>query len=303
LRLNDVLERDGRETVFGNKAIRQPDAVQPLRVKAGPALGGVHPVARDKPSFVYRPLWDTSRNVVLTYLCQPLPDTIRANATFSEPCTAIGGEEEQAALDMLVLRECLQRVSDLRRAGLRVLIAMPLHFTTLSRPRFWSRYSAAIDAVPPELLRDIAFMVHGFDAGVPNIRLVQEIPRLTRLSRHVFCLFDDEEGVGARFRNTGTYAIGLALSPARSERAWIKRMSLLMREARDNALEVFALGAASRSIAINAIGAGIRYLEGPAVRTTVADPRHAFAQNIEDLYLTRQDTGAAFALRAGAARQ
>jgi hypothetical protein len=303
LRLNAVLERDGRETVFGNKTIRQPDAVQPLRVKAGSTLGGVHPVARDKPSFVYRPLWDTSRNVVLTYLCQPLPDTICANAAFSEPCTAIGGEDEQAALDMLVLRECLQRVSDLRRAGLRVLIAMPLHFTTLSRPRFWSRYSAAIDAGAPELLRDIAFMVHGFDAGVPNIRLVQEIPRLTRLSRHVFCLIDDEEGVGARFRNTGTYAIGLALSPGRSERAWIKRMSLLMREARGNALEVFTLGAASRSIAINAIGAGIRYLEGSSVRTAVADPRHAFAHKIEDLYLARQDAGAAFAPRAGAARQ
>jgi hypothetical protein len=101
--------------------------------------------------------------------------------------------------------------------------------------------------------------------------------------------------VGARFRNTGAYAVGIALLPGLAERAWIKRMAHLTGEVRNNGMEVFALGAEGRSITVNAIGAGIRYLEGPAVRANVADPKHAFAHNIEDLYLTRQGTGGNFA--------
>ncbi len=288
LQLSETLERDGRQAVFSNKpkAASDPEP-QPYRVKIAPGAGPVHAIARENPSFVYRALWDTARNVVLTYLCQPLPDTCQASAPFSFPIVACDGEEDQCVLDIMALRACLKRAAKLRQSGLRVLFAAPFHFGTLCRPRLWTRYRAILDGAGAEQLRDLAFLVHGFDSGVPHIRLCQELPKLTRFSRLLFCISDDGEDAGLRFRNTGVHAIGLARASDASERAWTDRLKNLSRAARDGGLHSFALGITNRSAAVNAIGAGARYIEGQAVRATVADPRNAFVHEIEDLYRDR----------------
>jgi len=287
-RLDRALERDGREVIFSNKnGGAVPKAEQCIRVRAGSSPAAVHTVSSSKPAFVYRPLWDTARNVVLTYICHFLPDTISGGAVSGCPFMAAEGEADQLTLDILAFRECLQRASQLRSAGLRVLLAAPLHFNTLCRQSLWAQYSAVPAPGSVEQFRDIAFVVHGFDVGIPNIRLVHELPKLSRFSKHVFCISEDDEGFHTRFRNTGIHALGIALSPGKPERQVIARMNALVRDARENAMESFALGISKRSVAINAIGAGVRYLEGPTVRASVADPKHAFVHVVEDLYRDR----------------
>ena len=287
LQLSAVLERDGREVLFSNKpSVGDRQAAPPLRVKAG--LGTtIHTVAQESPSFVYRALWDTARSVMLTYICQLVPDTCQASTPFTLPAVACEGEDEQCALDIMALQACLKRATMLRQAGLRVLLATPFHFDTLCRPRLWTRYRARLDGAGIAQLRDLAFLVHGFDSGVPNIRLCQELPKLSHFSRQLFCLSDDGEDAGLRFRNTGAHAIGIARAPDTGDRPWNDRLKNLSRMARDNSLHTFALGTATRSAAINALGSGARYIEGQAVRPAVADPRNAFTQEIEDLYRDR----------------
>jgi len=49
-------------------------------------------------------------------------------------------------------------------------------------------------------------------------------------------------------------------------------------------VDSFLLGVPATSIALAAVEAGVRYLEGPAIRPAVSDPRHAFAHDVEQLY-------------------
>jgi len=290
-RLNASLERDGRETLFSSKSGMAQSIGEILHVEMVSLRPPLHTVPIRNPAFVYRPLWDTSRSAVLTYICQLLPDAMRGDAAFSGPFSA-DNEEGQLVLDQLCLRECLQRVQDLRQSGLRVILAVPLHFSTLCRLRHWARYHAFYETFPSELFRDIAFLVYGFDSGVPHIRLSQELPKLSRMTSYIYCIVDGAEAAGQRFANTGAHAIGLALQPGSLEKPWIERAKALARESLGSGLEVFVLGAAARSAAVNAIGAGARYLEGPFVRAAVVNPRNAYAQKVEDTFLPdRFDAG------------
>jgi hypothetical protein len=282
-KVDATLERDGQETLFSSKSGLQKVKSETLQVEIVVPQPPLHTVNITKPSFVFRPLWDTGRSAVLTYVCQLLPETVRSEAVFSVPYST-ENPEDQIVLDEICLRECLRRSADLRRAGLRVVLAVPIHFSTLCRTRNWSRYRAACEAVAPELFRDIAFVLFGFESGVPHIRLTQELPKLTRLSSQLYCLVDDAEAAGHRFRNTGAHAIGIAIQPGAPERPWIERMKIMARDVQGGSAELFVMGVAGRSGVINAIGAGARYLEGPVVRTAVVDPKNAFLQEIDDLF-------------------
>lgn len=282
-KVDTTVERDGQEVLFSSKSGLQQRKVETLRVEMVAPQPLLHTVPISKPSFVFRPLWDTGRCAVLTYICQLLPETVRCDAVFSVPYST-GKSEDQIVLDEMCLRECLRRAADLRRAGLRVLLAVPIHFSTLCRPSNWSRYRACCEAAAPELFRDIAFLLFGFESGIPHIRLTQELPKLTRISSQLYCLVDDAEAAGQRFRNTGAHAIGIALQPGASERPWIERMKIMARDVHGGRTDLFVIGVSGRSGVVNAIGAGARYLEGPSVRTVMVDPKNAYPQEIDDLF-------------------
>jgi hypothetical protein len=282
-KLDATLERVGQETIFSSLRGVEQNTGETLHVEMVNAPTFLQAASVSKPSFVYRPLWDSARSVVLTYICQLLPESARGDAMFSAPYST-DSVEKQIILDEICLQECLRRATDLRQLGLRVLIAIPIHFSTLCRAKNWTRYRSVCESVSLETFRDIAFLLYGFDSGVPHIRLVQELPKLTRFSPHLYCIVDNAEAAGHRFRNTGAHAIGIALQSGTPEKPWIEKLNLLARDTHGGGPELFVLGAAARSAAINAIGAGARYLEGPAVRSPLVDPRNAFAQEIQDLF-------------------
>lgn len=281
-RVDSTLEREGQETLFSSQSGMQRSELDTLEVEITPPKPITHTISVGKPSFLFRPLWDAARSATLTYICQLLPETVRSDAVSTVPFFA-SNPENQIDLDVLCLQECLRRTANLRQAGRRVLLAVPIHFSTLCRPKKWSRYRAICEAVSAELFRDLAFILYGFENGVPHIRLVQELPKLTRRKSQVFCLVDNAEAAGIRFRDVGAHAIGMVLQPGAPDSSWIERVRSLSRDAQGG-LDVFVLSATTRSSVVNAIGAGARYLEGPVVRKPVAEPNSAFIQGAEDLF-------------------
>ncbi len=282
--LNTLLEKEGREATYYVRE-RRIEAREPqsIRIRLDKDSEQFHYLAEDKPHFLYRPIWDSVRGVVLTYLGQALPYTVSSAATFTECCLA-ETESDQALLDELTLLDCLYRARNLRNSGFRIQFAVPLHFSTLSRGKLWQKYSAIRDNASPELLRDLALFVHGIGPDVPNIRLVGELPKLNAISKRVFCLIDDPSSISRQFRNTGIYALGLSYRKAVSEREWIAQLSSAYSSARNEGFETFALGAPTRSAAVNAIGAGARFVEGTGVRGPIADPKLGYVHEVDDLY-------------------
>jgi hypothetical protein len=245
----------------------------------------MHRVAMRDIVFLYRPLWDTAKQVVLTYICQPTfgsfhTDMAKPNFGF---CLA-EEEQDQAALDMLVFQECVARATRLNSAGLRVLLAVPVHFETIARPKFWMGYHAIYRQIPQDILRDLGFIVFGIDQGVPNIRLAQEIPKVSRGMHHVICMADHCDNAGSQFAKTGAYAIGMAVNTREPEKHTFERMNALTKQAREAGTESFVLNVTSTSLVLHGINSGLRYIEGPVVRPAVSDPRHAYIHSVEDLY-------------------
>lgn len=287
--LNAHLERHGKEAIVSadpNRSVRH--AVEEIGGRIFRLTFGsdaAHRVASRDIAFVYRPIWDTAKQVVLTYLCQPTLAVIQ-NAPVRPVygfCLA-EGEEDQAALDVLVLQECINRATRLNAAGLRVLLAVPVHFNSIARPRFWMTYAAAYRQTPADVSRDLAFVVFGIDTGVPNIRLAQELPKLSRGIHSIICMIDHCEGAGIQFARTGAYALGLALGHREPEKPVFEKLDGLAKAAKEATAEAFALGVGSTSIVLNAINSGVRFLEGTVVRPVVSDPRHAYVHGVEDLY-------------------
>ncbi len=287
--LDAHMERVGRATIVSRGNPDGPVIVAQslsLRISGDDAFGRV---STDEIEYFYRPVWDTVKQVVVTYLCQPAPRS-STPPDASPMCFWTGeAEHDQAALDKLILDELAARTIRLHAEGHRVLIALPVSFATLSRSRLWSAYAETCRRNPKEVLRDLACVVTGIEAGVPHIRLGQELPKLANFARHIFCVAGD--GAVHRFAGTGVRAVGVSIDPADAEIRSIERLKKLGRETRDAGLDAFVLGLSSTSLAINAMGAGIRYLEGPAIRPAVADPRLAFAQSLEYLYQSKLAAG------------
>lgn len=273
-----MLERQGKETIIRIRPARDGvPAGETANEVAPPSPSPAHePSAKAAPTFRWRPLWDAAKSVVITYLCQPHD----AGDTAREP----DAESRQAALDRAILAECAAGTRRLHARGFRLLHGVPVTLDTISHSRLWAPYSRALKQVPPESSRDFAFFVTGIDSGVPNIRLTQELPKLSRLSHNIFCLLTDRGYVASRFLRTGTHAIGIALSPGDAEAVSAARISELSQQACGAGIAAFVLGLPATSLMLHALACGIRYLEGPVVRPAIGEPRYAFAQSLEDLY-------------------
>lgn len=272
---DEILERDGSETI----------------VRIGPAPAGANAASSERydesnePAplkFKHRPIWDTTANVVVSYLCQidgvpppsnDLPGTVLA-----------GPETRQANIDCAVLRECATRMQTVHRRGFRLIAGATVALDTLSYSRFWMQYSDELQKIPPALSRDFTFFVTGIDHGIPNIRLAQVLPKLSKYSRGVFCVLSDRGYVGTRFSRTAAHAIGIDLSGGNAETVSANRITELSQQAASAGLAAFVLGIPSTSILLHAMSHGIRYLEGPVIRPAVPEPRFAFAQSLGDIY-------------------
>ncbi len=276
--LDLFLEREGSEIIIGKEGVAAPAAPPPP------------PPMEEKPAFTvrchHRPLWDTAVNVVINYLCQPAGP---AEFPEGDPDNLAGAESRQAAIDRCVLQESAQAMGAVHRRGFRLISGVSVSLDTISYSRLWRRYSRKLQNVPPGIARDFIFFVNGIDSGVPNIRLAQELPKLNRHGRGVFCLVGERGYVGTRFARTGTHAIGIELSPGHLESVSASRITELAVQTSGASLAAFVLGLNSTSLMLHALAQGIRYLEGPVIRPAVPEPRYAFAQTLDDIYANRKN--------------
>lgn len=248
--------------------------------------GSISAEAAPSPlSYSFRPIWDCKMNVILIYLCQPaacggLGETAAAGYKF---CSVKDDEEGNALLDRRVLLHCASHMQELHRNGQRLLLGIPLHFSTLGHSRNWNHFNDAFRGISKQVLRDMVFIVHDF-GDVPNIRLVQELPKLAG-ARHVLCAI--ERSKLSEIRSAGPIIHALGFELAENEPDEIKLTGQIKSMASSvirTGYESFLLAVANTSCALNAMAAGVRYLEGPAIHPMVTSPHCAKTHKLEHLY-------------------
>jgi hypothetical protein len=289
--IEQSLARNGIETVVGrgasiasiqHHASRKTSAnVHELHLTFGPGKSRPHVIAPEQLSFIYRPIWDATRNAVLTYLCQPTP----ARTPLRGLCFAPYHVDDRITIDLATLKESARRIVQLHRGGTRLLVGCPVHFSTLALQRPWTTYARLFQAIPHDVARYLAFFVMGMEPGTPNTRLCEAIPKLGARSKFVFAVLDSKDRQIERFARTGVTAIGLELPrPDKSDRPLIEDIDALGRRASSCGIDCFILGAERTSTVVNAIATGVRFIEGAPISPMVPEPTHGFRHELTDLY-------------------
>jgi hypothetical protein len=292
--VTEILAKSGIETIVSSqngtgapgKGLAPGEAcksvtARELHLTFGPAGGRPHMLTDAQLEFVYRPIWDSQRNAVLTYLCQPTP----RGSPVQGLCLAPFHLDDRLVIDVITLKECARRVTQLQRAGVRLLVGCPVHFSTLAVQRPWSAYSRLLRALPQDIAKYLAFFLVGIEPGIPNTRLCEAIPKLSLHSKFVFAVLDPRDRQIERFARTGVTAMGLELrNSGNSDRPLIEQVESFAKRADNCGMDSFILGAERTSTAVNAIAAGVRFVEGNAILPPLPEPVHGLRHELMDLY-------------------
>ena len=284
-----LLETEGEEQVFGRDGIAEaPEAVE--QKKPEPIIQFIYgsmPVSAplSRVQFLYSPIWDVSKRVVVSYLCRAHIDDSNARARHGERFLLAEETEHQTDLDIKVIEDCVAKISDLKAQNRRVIIVCPIHWSTISRGRSWERFRGPLQQMAKIVAQDLVICVHGLDAGLPNIRISQEFPKISNKVRAVHACVAYGDKAAERFANTHTAAVGFSMpEDARDERTIMLNAREFCIVAESKNLPAFVYGVSTRSTAMSFVGVGFRYLEGSAIRTSTAAPRDAFVHDTIDLF-------------------
>jgi len=282
-----------------------PDPVDTIGAELG--LSYV-PIERDRPAapvvpesdgvranllvgidFVFRPMWDPTRNVIATYRCIPQVRLSDLDGAVGDASLAVAGDAEaMARLDSAVIARIKADLKAMAVDGRRLIIAMPIHFETLCSTAQRRRVTQEIGAIPEAMKQYLVIEVVAVPSGVLKSRLMDVIAPLRLHCRAVSL----QVAIGtidfSQIRGTGVSAVGADISHlAKSEFIVMQQLSRFQRAAEKAEVVTFLHGAQSRSLVAAAVGAGFHYVDGDAVAATLARPERIVPFQLADLYVQR----------------
>jgi hypothetical protein len=303
------------ETLFEGAEVISPLAPPPEPVPPAPEAEAAArdwnmdlafvPIERDRPvptesdpvranllagvDFVFRPMWDPTRNVIATYLCVPQVRLSDIDGAVGEASLAVAGDADATArLDSATIARVKADLKAMAADGRRMIIAMPIHFETLCSAARRRRCAAEIGAIPEPMKQYLVVEVIDVPAGVLKPRLMEVIAPLRLHCRAVSL----QVAIGTidftHIRGTGISAVGADIGHlAKSEFILMQQLARFQRAAEKAEVVTFLHGAQSRSLVAAAVGAGFHYVDGDAVAATLARPDRIVPFQLADLYMPR----------------
>ena len=303
-----------------DQLFESPEAVDPM---ASPPLGygpgddapsarppdpglALVPIERDRPvpkaamdseranilagvDFVFRPTWDPTRNVLSTYFCVPQVRLSDLDGAVGDASLAVAGDPDaMARLDNATIARVKQELRAMAADRRRLIIAMPIHFETLTSAAQRRRLAAEIADVAETVKQYLVIEVVGVPSGVLKGRLMEMIAPLRLHCRAIAVQVAVESIDFAQFHGTGVSAVGADIgSITKPEFILMQQLSRFQRAAEKAEVVTFLHGAQSRSLVAAAVGAGFHYINGDAVASAVSRPERIVPFQLADLYMPR----------------
>jgi hypothetical protein len=237
-------------------------------------------------AFVFCPMWRPSRNLITSYLCQPLVPTSDVGSAMGSAELAIAGDDDLTQrLDEMVLNRGLDEIRLLVSEERKVLITVPIHFETvaaLARRRMVHSILAGLPEAGQKLL---AIELVGVPDGVPQSRLIDLIGPLRPRCSGVALLMSVMHADFSSVRDTGAAAVCTDITThAGPELVLMQHMNRFLAGASKAGLPAYIRGVRSRSLAAAAVGAGFVYIEGEAIGQPLAHPKVIREFNFFDMF-------------------
>ena len=239
--------------------------------------------------FVFRPMWDPTRNVIATYRCIPQVKLSDLNGAAGDASLAVEGDADATArLDVMTVARVKADLTAMAADGRRLIIAMPLHFETLCSGAQRRRAAAELGAIPEPMKQYLVIEIVGVPSGFLKSRLMEVIAPLRMHCRAVSLQVAIGTNDFTQVRGTGISAVGADIAHlAKSEAIVMQQLSRFQRAAEKAEVVTFLHGAQSRSLVAAAVGAGFHYVDGDGVAPTLNRPERIVPFQLADLYMPR----------------
>jgi hypothetical protein len=260
--------------------------------QASPAEPAVRESPRDQPlanlRFLYRPIWDQTKNVVSAYLCvSQAPSADGSSLWWEGAAVTQGNPEERARLDEIVLKHTLDDLDDLVREKRSVLLVLPMHFESVASANRRRNYAEILQRRISDATRKLFLIeIEGTPLGVPQPRLLEIVAPLRPHCRSILLRLPPETIDFTNVKGTGVTAAGCDITyhPG-PEFLLMQHMNRFARTASEKAsLSTYVLGAHSMSLVAAALGAGFQCIGGDTIAKPVNHPRGLVEFSLADLY-------------------
>ena len=297
---------EGAEVISPLAPPPEPTAAPKAEVKRGVDMGlALVPLERERPGtpegeavrtdvlagvdFVFRPMWDPTRNVIATYLCVPQVKLSDLNEAAGDASLAVAGDADATArLDAATIARVKSDLNTMAADKRRLIIAMPIHFETLCSAAQRRRCATELGSIPEPMKQYLVLEVVGVPAGVLKPRLMEVIAPMRLHCRAVSLQVDIGTIDFTQIRGTGISAVGADITYlTKSEFILMQQLARFQRAAEKAEVVTFLHGAQSRSLVAAAVGAGFHYVDGDAVAATLARPDRIVPFQLADLYTPR----------------
>jgi len=239
--------------------------------------------------FVFRPTWDPTRNVLSTYFCVPQVRLSDLDGIAGDANLAVEGDPEaMARLDNATIARVKQELRAMAADRRRLIIALPIHFETLTSAVQRRRLAAEIATVAEPMKQYLVVEILGVPSGVLKGRMMEMISPLRLHCRAIAVRVAVETIDFAQIHGTGISAVGADIgSITKPEFILMQQLGRFQRAAEKAEVVTFLHGAQSRSLVAAAVGAGFHYINGDAVAASVSRPERIVPFQLADLYMPR----------------
>lgn len=234
---------------------------------------------------VFRAMWNVNNKLLTAYSALPV---IKSPEGHVESVVRVDGEGKQyaaaAACDRRVQEEALTKLHLLLDAGHKILLVLPVHFSTVDRYDYFVPYQQRLRKLRDKSRQLVVQELVGIPADLNGDRIRETVTRLRQVSRSVMVRVSPP-GSGLRaWRDAGVHAAGFEFMEGQtSEHALLKQLDGFAERADEAGLKKFVYGLTTRSAAAGAVAAGFDYIEGNIVRPPVDSP--AYVEPFESLDL------------------
>jgi EAL domain-containing protein (putative c-di-GMP-specific phosphodiesterase class I) len=234
----------------------------------------------------FHPVWHTKNNLITGYYC----DVTRGNARLRledmpELLEHNTPEVATAKIDAAVYKQAARAMGYLLKEGLKALLIVPIHFSTVDRLRYIGTLLEAGQGLPDEAKSLVVMELKEFPRDLTNFRLREPVSYLRTRSRALLAQIGFETVDLEMFKGLGFHGVSVDLIQHEwKEQRLLKGFERLVEDAEEHKLQSFVHGIGSKSLVVAAIAAGVRYMDGSAVSDPVNNPHHIRPYEIDMLY-------------------
>ena len=242
--------------------------------------------ALDALEIVFHPVWHAKNNLITAYNCTLTHKGKKLSPhDILEVLPSPSMDLAMAKLDASLYGRAAKAMQYLLSEGLKAVLIVPVHFSTVDRLRYIGGLLEAAGTMPDEAKQLMVFELTDLPTEMSRFRLREPVNYLRTRARALvartgFVPTDFELYKEFNFHGVSVDLRDLDLPEART----LKSFNAFAALAEKNRMQSFVHGISSTSLVVGAMAAGFTYIEGSAISEPVRSPKQIRPYEIDMLY-------------------